>query len=308
MVDRFGRLIFNRNCQSIEQFSALGSQIRPGARLLDLQAEISESSILSALPADHSCQEICLINVDGAVKGADLVFKPSKVARRGIVTRLPALPGIAIRGGELTIIGNSEAILEALDTANRAASAKLPILIEGQTGVGKKLFARLIHSQMDPANRLSFAPINCGAISHPTLDQGLNMLGQSSGRSDQSASTPADANLRTLILDEIGELPAGIQPYLLRVLEESSVGTTDDDPSAAAVRVISLTNRTMLDEVAAWRFRKDLFYRLGSITLTIPPLTDRGDDILLISEHYNRKISAETGRELLVLRSDVQDL
>ena len=73
------------------------------------------------------------------------------------------------------------------------------------------------------------------------------------------------------------------------------------------MRVISLTNRTMLDEVAAGRFRKDLFYRLGSITLTIPPLTDRGDDILLISEHCNRKISAETGRDLLVLRSDVQE-
>ena len=307
VVDRFGRLIFNRNCQSIEQFSASGSQIKPGAKLLDLQAEISESSILSALPADHSCQEIRLINVDGAVKGAALVFKPSKVARRGIVTRLPALPGITIRGSELTIVGKSEAILEALDSANRAASAKLPILIEGQTGVGKELFARLIHSQMDPANRLIFAPINCGAISHATLDQGLNIVGQSGSRADQSAPTPADAHSRILILDEIGELPAGIQPYLLRVLEECSVGTAGNDAAAVAMRVISLTNRTMLDEVAAGRFRKDLFYRLGSITLTIPPLTDRGDDILLISEHYNRRISAESGRDLLVLRSDVQE-
>ena len=307
VVDRFGRLIFNRNCHSIEQFSPSGSQIKPGAKLLDLQAEISESSILSALPADHSCQEIRLINVDGAVKGAALVFKPSKVARRGIVTRLPALPGITIRGSELTIVGKSEAILEALDSANRAASAKLPILIEGQTGVGKELFARLIHSQMDPANRLIFAPINCGAISHATLDQGLNIVGQSGSRADQSAPTPADAHSRILILDEIGELPAGIQPYLLRVLEECSVGTAGNDAAAVAMRVISLTNRTMLDEVAAGRFRKDLFYRLGSITLTIPPLTDRGDDILLISEHYNRRISAETGRDLLVLRSDVQE-
>ena len=100
-----------------------------------------------------------------------------------------------------------------------------------------------------------------------------------------------------LVLDEIGELPADIQPFLLRALEQR----TEAQP------VISLTNRVLLDEVAAGRFRRDLFYRLGTITLKIPPLSARGEDILLIAEHYNRKIAAESGRGLLILGSEVQE-
>ena len=108
----------------------------------------------------------------------------------------------------------------------------------------------------------------------------------------------------TLVLDEIGELPAEIQPFLLRALEQRANGQSGDDP---ALSVISLTNRVMLDEVAAGRFRRDLFYRLGTVTLTIPPPSERGDDILLIAEHYNRKISNWSGRELLILPSDAQE-
>ena len=108
----------------------------------------------------------------------------------------------------------------------------------------------------------------------------------------------------TLVLDEIGELPPSIQPFLLRALDDCSTGQSIDKPGLA---VISLTNRVMLDEVEAGRFRRDLFYRLGTVTLTIPPLCDRNDDILLIAEHYNRKISIETGRDVLILRSDAQE-
>ena len=89
------------------------------------------------------------------------------------------------------------------------------------------------------------------------------------------------------------------------MLEQRANGQSGDDPTLS---VISLTNRVMLDEVAAGRFRRDLFYRLGTVTLTIPPLSERGDDILLIAEHYNRKISSESGRELLILRSDAQEV
>ena len=108
----------------------------------------------------------------------------------------------------------------------------------------------------------------------------------------------------TLVLDEPGELPAGVQPFLQRSLEQRGSGQTGDAPGFS---VISLTNPTMLDEVEAGRFRRDLFYRLGAVTLTIPPLSERGDDILLSAEHYNRKISIETGREVLILRSDAQE-
>jgi DNA-binding NtrC family response regulator len=136
-----------------------------------------------------------------------------------------------------------------------------------------------------------FAAINCGGVTAAALDTAL-----------QGAMSVACSP--TLVLDEMGELPPSIQPFLLRALEEPGNDQNGDKPRLA---VISLTNRVMLDEVEAGRFRKDLFYRLGTVTLTIPPLRDRGDDILLIAEHYNRKISIETGREVLTLRSDAQE-
>jgi len=287
VVDRSGRMIFNRNCGGLAQFARTGETIRNGAKFLDLSTELSEASILSALPLDHSCQEIRLINIDGQIKGAALVFKAQSPANRAPV-RLSPLPGTVLRGTDLKIVGRSDAILEALDTANRIATSRLSILIQGQTGVGKELFARLIHSHLPPQ---VFAAINCGGVSVAALDTAL-----------QGAMPVACAP--TLVLDEIGELPLSIQPFLLRALEEGGSCQTGSKPGLA---VISLTNRVMLDEVEAGRFRRDLFYRLGAITLTIPPLCDRGDDILLIAEHYNRKISIETGRDVLTLRSDSQE-
>ena len=287
VVDRYGRMIFHRNCASAQQFQDRGQALQAGARFLDLHADLSEDSILAALPPGHGCQDIRLINIDGAVKGAALVFKATQ-SRRAAVPGVVPLPGIAIPGGDLKIVGQSDAIKEALDAANRVASANLPILIEGQTGVGKELFARLIHSQMDRGRRQTFAPVNCGAITQALLDQALQ-------------ANPSVNGQEPLILDELGELPAEIQPFMLRILEER--GKADGAPSA----IISLTNRVMLDEVEAGRFRRDLFYRLGTMTLKIPPLKDRGEDILLIAEHYNRKFSADTGRDVLILRSDVQE-
>ena len=287
VVDKFGRLIFNRNCAGLPQFVNVGATVGNGKRLFNLSAELSEASILSALPIDHTCQEIRLIRMDGVVKGAALVFKsPSPVVHH--TSRLAPLPGTVLRGTDLKIVGRSEAILAAIDSANRIATARLPILIEGQTGVGKELFARLIHSRLPPQ---AFLVTNCGAATVASLAEALD-------------SAMSAAGSPTLVLDEPGELPAGVQPFLQRSLEQRGSGQTGDAPGFS---VISLTNRTMLDEVEAGRFRRDLFYRLGAITLTIPPLSERGDDILLIAEHYNRKISIETGREVLILRSDAQE-
>jgi len=287
MVDGLGRLIFNRNCDGLPQFSGPGAVIKKGSRLLNLSSELSEESILSALPIDHTCQEIRLISMDGVVKGAALVFKCPTIITRS-TTRLAPLPGTVLHGTDLKIVGRSNAILEAIDTANRIATAQLPILIEGQTGVGKELFARFIHSKMPPQ---PFAAINCGAATVATLREAFD-------GAHLATTSP------TLVLDELGELPVDVQPFLLRALEERGGSLPGSDGNLS---VISLTNRVMLDEVDAGHFRRDLFYRLGTILLTIPLLSERGDDILLIAEHYNRKISIETGRDVLILRSDAQE-
>ena len=293
VVDRFGRLIFNRN--SGLKLDRPSADLGLGTRFLDLRDGLSEDRILAALPADHACQDIRLIDVDGEVKGAALIFRLAiptfeRVKRSPIV----ALPGVVIRDTDLKIVGKSDAILEALDTAYRIAAVNTPTLIEGQTGVGKELFARLIHSQMKPSSTHRFSAINCGAITQKMFVDGA-LLPKEGGH-----SVP-------LYLDEIGELPADLQPFLLRILEERLTGLHDPNQTEPSVRVVSLTNRVLLDEVEAGRFRRDLFYRLSTVILKIPPLQHRGEDVLLIAEHYNQKISAETGFELLVLGSDVQD-
>ena len=292
IVDRFGRLIFNRGPGPVvarpEGTSGLGT------RYLDIQDGISEEKILASLPADHGCEDIRLIDIDGEIKGAALIFKVARTVTPRAAPPVQALPGVVIGGTDLKIVGTSDAILEALDVANRIANANTPTLIEGQTGVGKELFARLIHSRMDPANSQRFSAINCGAITPQMFGDGLLQL-------------PPTGGTAPICLDEIGELPADMQPFLLRVLEERLTSLRGPDESEPSVRVLSLTNRVLLAEVEAGRFRRDLFYRLSTVILKIPPLRERGEDILLIAEHYNRKMHAETGRDLLLIGSDVQD-
>ena len=293
VVDRFGRLIFNRNSGlALDQSDR---DLGLGTRFLDLRDGLSEDRILAALPADHGCEDIRLIDIDGEVKGAALTFRTvTKPVQRPQRSPVIALPGVVIRDTDLKIVGKSDAILEALDTASRIATVNTPTLIEGQTGVGKELFARLIHSQMRPASTNRFSAINCGAITQKMFGDGL-LLPLEKGQASP------------LYLDEIGELPADLQPFLLRVLEERLTGLHDPHETEPSLRVVSLTNRVLLDEVEAGRFRRDLFYRLSTVILKIPPLRDRGEDVLLIAEHYNQKISSDTGFEPLVIGSDVQD-
>lgn len=297
IVDRFGRLIFSRN--SGVNVGRPDHDLGLGARFLELPDGISEAKIFAALPKQHCCEDIRLIEIDGQVKGAALVFKPNTSVGARVTHALPhptatALPGIVIGKTGLKIVGNSDAILAALDTANRIASVNEPTLIEGQTGVGKELFARLIHSRMHPESFHLFRPINCSAMDPQMFGKALRQ--------------PLETGMTgPLCLDEIGETSAETQLVLLRVLEEHLTRLHDPDQPEAPLRVVSLTNRTMLDEVEAGRFRRDLFYRLSTVILTIPPLKDRGEDVLLIAEHFNRKISIESGRDLLILGSEVQD-
>ncbi len=296
IVDRFGRLIFSRN--SGLDVGRSDRDLGLGARFLELPEGITEEKILAALPHEHGCQDIRLIEIDGAIRGAALAFgaapRPRHIPASQFTPQAAALPGVEIGTTGLKIVGRSDVLLAALDTANRIAFASEPTLIEGQTGVGKELFARLIHARMDPDSIHPFRTINCGAITLRSIPS--DVLDPSDG------SIPAP-----LCLDEIGETGPEAQLYLLGCLEERMTRLRGPEQGDAALRVLSLTNRVMHDEVEAGRFRRDLFYRLSAITLTIPPLHARGEDVLLIAEHYNRKFSVETGRDLLILGAEVQD-
>jgi sigma-54 dependent transcriptional regulator, acetoin dehydrogenase operon transcriptional activator AcoR len=296
IIDRFGRLIFNRNCG--ETVPKLGQKLGLGARFLELPDGLSEDTILNALPNGLRCQDIRLLNIDGNTKGAALVFQQSGSlprVRRAALTHedMPDLPGVSIPDSNLKIVGSSNAILAALDTACRIDLADAAILIEGQTGVGKQLFARLINARIAIPVVKEFTTINCGAVTEDMFRDRL------------LASDEANAGM-LLCLDEIGELHADNQTLLLRYLEERLIRLNGPDCHDGAFVLLSLTNRNLQAEVEAGRFRRDLFYRLSSTVLTIPPMKDRGNDVLLIAEYYNRKLARETGREKLVFDDEVQ--
>lgn len=193
------------------------------------------------------------------------------------------------RSSFAAIIGQSPRIQATIDRARKVARLKLPVLIEGETGVGKELFARAIHGSGTTANG-PFVTFNCGAVSRELIASELFGYGK-------GAFTGANAQGRkgrfeladggTLCLDEIGELPLDLQSYLLRVLEEAAVTRLGENTIRRVnVRVIAMTNRDLRQEVAAGRFREDLLHRLAVVTIDVPPLRERVGDMERLVEHF----------------------
>jgi DNA-binding NtrC family response regulator len=191
-----------------------------------------------------------------------------------------------------SILHRSEIMRRLLARARRVAVRSVPVLIEGESGTGKELLARAIHDA-SPRRAGPFVAMNCGAISETLIESEL--FGHAKG-----AFTGADRDRRgyfeqasggTLFLDEIGELPRASQVKLLRPLQEGEiVRVGKSDPVKVDVRIIAATNRTMIDEVSAGRFREDLFYRLAVATLRMPPLRERGGDIGLLIEGLLKRL------------------
>jgi len=199
------------------------------------------------------------------------------------------------------ILGDSVAMQEVKERARKMAVTGAPILIEGETGVGKELFARAIHST-GPTSSGPFVPVNCGGIPRDLI--GSELFGYSKGaftgaREQGHAGKIEAADGGLLCLDEVGEMPLEHQPFLLRVLEDGLVyriGSNEGRP--VRLRLVSLTNRNLLAEAEAGRFRRDLYYRIAVLRLQIPPLRDRGDDVVALTHHFAGKAASRMGRPL----------
>jgi DNA-binding NtrC family response regulator len=184
------------------------------------------------------------------------------------------------------IIHRSEAMGRIVLRARRVAVRNVPVLLEGESGTGKEMLARAIH-RASPRRHGPFMAVNCGAIPPDLIEAELfgAEKGAFTGATQSRIGYFEAANTGTLFLDELGELPPQAQVKLLRVLQEGDVtrlGATS--PISLDVRVLCATNRTMTEEVAAGRFREDLFYRLAVAVIRIPPLRERPDDLILLVE------------------------
>lgn len=208
------------------------------------------------------------------------------------------------------IITRSPLMKAVLHQAEKAASSAIPVLIEGESGVGKELVARAIHGS-GPRRAKPFVAVNCGAIPDTLVESILfgHERGAFTGATEKHVGKFAEANGGTLFLDEVGELPPAAQVKLLRALQEGEIEPVGARRSLPVdVRVISATNRDLVADVKSGRFRQDLFYRLHVFPLSVPPLRERTEDIPDLVRHFLARFCAEEGKTIKTVSGDAMML
>jgi transcriptional regulator with GAF, ATPase, and Fis domain len=203
-----------------------------------------------------------------------------------------------IRFGE--ILGSSPAMQEVFRKVQRVATTDITVLVTGETGTGKELIARELHNR-SPRAKGPFVSVNCGAIPENLLESELfgHVRGAFTGAIANKLGRFQSANKGTLFLDEIGEMPQPLQVKILRALQEHSVTKVGDTGSEAVdIRVIAATNRDLEAETRAGRFREDLYYRLNVVHLALPPLRERGDDIVVLARYMLSRYAPEYGSKV----------
>jgi len=197
-----------------------------------------------------------------------------------------------------------------LRTAQKAANSTIPVLIEGESGVGKELFARAIHGSGERKSK-PFVAVNCGAIPDNLVESILfgHEKGAFTGATERHTGKFVEASGGTLFLDEVSELPLAAQVKLLRALQEGAVEAVGGrKPVRVDVRIVSATNRKLLDHVKSGHFREDLFYRLHVLPLTIPPLRARREDIPHLLRHFLARFCAEENRTITGISGEAMAL
>jgi len=292
--------------------------VMPGLDGLGVLAKIREAGL--SIPVIVQTAHGGIDNVVSAMRAGaqDFVVKPVGFERLQVSLR-NALNASALKGelqrirhsreGRLTftdIVTRSEAMAAVLRTAQKAAASSIPVLVEGESGVGKELFARAIHGTSERKSR-PFVAVNCGAIPDNLVESILfgHEKGAFTGATERHMGKFVEANGGTLFLDEVGELPLAAQVKLLRALQEGTVEAVGGRrPVKVDVRIISATNRKLLDLVKRGAFREDLFYRLHVLPLTIPPLRMRREDIPHLLRHFLARFAAEENRTITGISGD----
>ncbi len=208
------------------------------------------------------------------------------------------------------IVGNCEALNRALDVALQVAPTDLSVLIVGESGVGKEIIPRVIHDN-SPRRREKYFAINCGSIPEGTIDSELfgHVKGSFTGAINDSPGYFGVANKGTLFLDEVGELPMATQARLLRVLENGEyipVGGTEIRKTD--VRIVAATNVNIQQAISEGRFREDLYYRLNQVPIQMPPLRQRGEDIVLLFRLFAMQMAEKYRMDKVVLTDDAKQL
>lgn len=208
------------------------------------------------------------------------------------------------------IVGNSDGLNHALDVALQVAPTDLSVLVVGESGVGKEILPRVIHDN-SPRRRERYFAINCGSIPEGTIDSELfgHEKGSFTGAIGESEGYFGIANKGTIFLDEVGELPIATQARLLRVLETGEyIKVGGQKVMKTDVRIVAATNVNMQKAISEGRFREDLYYRLNTIPIQMPPLRDRGNDILLLFRLFAMQMAEKYNLPKITLSDDAKKM
>lgn len=204
------------------------------------------------------------------------------------------------------VLGNSPAIHNAIELAIKVSRTDTTVLLSGETGTGKEVFAQAIHEESDRRSK-PFIALNCSSFTSELLNSELfgYIAGAFTGALKDKKGLIEEANGSTLFLDEIGEMSLELQAKLLRVLEDGTFHKIGDSkPSRSNVRIIAATNRDLTHEVENNRFRADLFYRLSVFTISLPPLRERHGDIEIIANYFLKKFAYKINRKIIKMAPD----
>lgn len=282
--------------------------------LLDLEMrEIHGEKVLAYVRDNHPSLQVIVLTAKSDIRTAidclkqgayDFITKPYEFGQLCVtIDRALEHKDLLIKNKILTskisqtptnsIIGESDKVKKVLNLAERAAKSESNILLEGETGTGKELFAEFIHKNSNRADK-PFVAINCASLPDQLIESEL--FGYEKGAFTDAKTSKQGlveiANGGSLFLDEIGELSLALQPKLLRFLENGEFRRVGGITNLTSnVRVIGATNKNLMEEAEKKNFRRDLLFRLNVITLTIPPLRERNGDVLLLSEYFLQKKS-----------------
>jgi sigma-54 dependent transcriptional regulator, acetoin dehydrogenase operon transcriptional activator AcoR len=273
------------------------------ARDRDVRLEFADSPSLVISPVTH---EGTLIGAIVRAPASPAVRSPKWRGKAPSTAPVESTPrsSTTARYGFDRILGASPKLLRAVEYARVAASNTLPVTLDGESGTGKELFAHAIHAASARQDG-PFVAVNCGAIPGPLVE--AELFGYEAGtftgaQRDGSPGRFEDADGGTLFLDEVSELSGPAQTALLRVLQEKEVVRLGGcAPRRIDVRIVAATNKPLEEEIRARRFRRDIYYRLNVLAVSIPPLRDRGDDVTLLARIFVAEAEAELGRAGLTL-------
>ncbi|HHJ65042.1 MAG TPA: sigma-54-dependent Fis family transcriptional regulator [Aquifex aeolicus] len=282
-----------------------------GIEFIDTLKELSPDSVVVVITG-HG-------NVEMAVKairrGAyDFIEKPFSVDRFLLTVKHAATEAIGRRSsggaeGSVELIGNSPKINEVKRTVQKIARSRAPVLILGESGTGKELVAKLIHRYS--GRRGQFVDINCASLPGELIEAELfgYEKGAFTGATQRKKGKFELADGGTLFLDEIGDMDVRAQAKLLRVIETGSFTRLGGTQRIEVdVRIVSASNKNITDEIKEGRFREDLFYRISVFTIELPPLRERGEDVILLAEHFLEKFCREYKKEPKLLSDEAKEV